>query len=102
MQFTACHVPVNPWADGPGAYVDFQYVDDGAFIEPWLGLRPLQSSPLWEFPLTKCLGAAAVHTIKRRIEGPSETDAVIFGISVSTTRNAFSPPREKLTKRRYF
>ena len=46
MQYVAAFRPSNQVVEGPESFIAFQYVDDGAFAEPWVGLRPWQSVSL--------------------------------------------------------
>ena len=102
MQFVAAHSPANIWSEGPEAYVAYQYVDDGAFIEPWLGLRPWQVISLWEFGLIRCLGPGALNTTKRDVEGRAETRNSLWGIIVCTETNTFTLPADKIDKAKEF
>ena len=61
MQYIAAHFPNNSHIEGHESYLAYQYVDGGAFAEPWMGLRPWQALSLWGDALTRCLGPAAVH-----------------------------------------
>ena len=47
LQFVASYTPV--WTDlrGPEALTPFQYVDDSAFVEPWIGIRPWLAVSIW-------------------------------------------------------
>ena len=92
MQFIAAHRPAAPTRDGPEALVAFQYVDDGAFIESWVGLRPWLASSLWELALCRGLGPAAVNMDKRNVEGNAETSTMLWGINVCTVAETFSLP----------
>ena len=40
MQYISAQFPNNDHVEGPESFVAYQYLDSGAFIEPWLGLRP--------------------------------------------------------------
>ena len=102
MQFISAHRPASENREGPEAYVSFQYVDDGAFIEPLLSLRPWKCISLWGWGIEKCLGPAAVNTIKREIEGLYDTCVNFWGIDVSTTENTFSLPNDKINKAESF
>ena len=59
MQHVAAHRPAAPGRDGPEWLVAFQYVGDGAFIEPRVGIRPWLAPTLWEtaLPCELWLGA---------------------------------------------
>ena len=102
MQYIAAQFPNNSHIEGPESYLPHQYVDDGAFAEPWMGIRPWQALPLWEDALTRCLGPAAAHLEKRRIEGNSDTNLILWGIIVSTSGNTFALPREKIDRAKEF
>ena len=97
MQYIAAHFPNNVHVEGPESFLAYQYADDGAFIDPGIGVRPRQAISLWEDALTRGLGPAAAHLQKRRIAGNAETALVLWGITLSTTDNTFTLPRGKLT-----
>ena len=61
MQYIAAHFPTNVHIEGPESLRAYQYVDDGAFVEPWLGLRPWKALTLWGDASARCLGPVAVH-----------------------------------------
>ena len=73
MQYVAAYRLVNDYRDGPDSFIAYQYVDDGEFIEPWIGLRPWLSVSLWEYALTGCIGFKALHRKKREVEGDTAT-----------------------------
>ena len=102
MQFPSVHVPANSMPEGTEAYIAFQYVADGTFIEPWLGLRPWKSLSLWERGLGKCLCPSVAHKAKRAIEGNSSTNISFWCIDASTETDAFSHPTGKLRRPSYF
>ena len=102
MQFIFARKPVNAWSEGPESYLDVQYVDDGAFIEPWLGLRPWQVVPLWEYALLRCLGPAALNTAKRDIEGMSDTRLNLWGVLICTESNTSTLPQGKIERSEEF
>ena len=102
MQYIAANFPNNAHSEGHEAYLAYQYVDDGAFVEPWLGLRPWQALSLWEDALNRCLVPTAVHLEKRRIEGNAETKIILWGIVVSTTENTSTLPSEKIDRAKEF
>lgn len=47
MQRVASYRPASPWRDGSGSFTDNQYVEDGAFVEPWAGIGPCLAPTLW-------------------------------------------------------
>ena len=57
------------YIDGPESLVDYQYVGDGAFIEPRMGLRLWVASPLWGRILRLCVGSGAVNLTKKTYRG---------------------------------
>ena len=65
-QYVSAFRPSNEYLEGPESFIAFQYVDDGAFVEPLVGIRPWQSVTLWEHALTTCLGDKALHRKKTR------------------------------------
>ena len=95
-QYIAAHATENAHTDGPGSFVAYQYVDDGAFVESWIGLRHWEAICLWRFALVKCLGNAAARAKKRTLEGNSGTTIVLRGITISTGNNTFSSPDAKI------
>ena len=102
MQYVAAFRPPNQFVEGPESFIAFQYVDDGAFVEPWAGLRPWQSVSLWENALITCLRYKALHRKKRDAEGNSSTTLPLWGIVVSTEDETFTLPPEKIDRAREF
>ena len=47
MQFLSSYSPRNAHTHGPESFEAHQFVDDGGFAEPALGLRPWMSVKLW-------------------------------------------------------
>ena len=95
MQFISSRSPLDCHTEGAEAYVAYQYVDDGTPVEPWLGLRPWKSAPLWEYGLTRCLGGPAAHLGKKQLEGNAGTCFNLWGVTVSTVSNTFTLHRER-------
>ena len=56
MQHVAAHRPASPGRGGPEGFISSQYVGDGAFIEPRVGIRPWLASTLWETAMPKGIG----------------------------------------------
>ena len=77
MHVVASHRPMDGHAKGPESYVAFQYVDDGAFVGPRLGLFPWGPFTLWEYAIAMRLGPAALNIRKREIEGLSDTNIAL-------------------------
>ena len=102
MQYVSAYRPRNEYSDGPESLIDYQYVDDGAFVEPWVGLRPLRAVSLWECALAACLGSKALHARKREIEGNTATKIPLWGIIVRTDAETFSLPPCKIYRAREF
>lgn len=96
MQYVAAFRPRDEYIDGPETFVAFHYVDDGACVEPWAGMRHWQAVALWEHALTTCLGHKSMHRKKREVEGNSDTTIPLWGIIVSAGRDTLSLPSEKL------
>ena len=102
MQYIDAHFPNNAHSEGDESYPVYQYVGDGAFVEPWLGLRPWQALSLWEDALTRCLGPTAVHLEKKENWGNAEAEIILWGIVVSATENTFTLPTEKIDRAEEF
>lgn len=77
MQYISAHIPKNDHVDRPGSLLAYQYVDDGAFVDPWLCIRPWQAITLWGHAISRCLAPAAAHLQKRQIEGIDEITIVL-------------------------
>ena len=96
MQYISAFVPDDSHLCGPESLVAYQYADDGAFAEPWLGLRPWIASSLWGRALYFCLGHNAVNIPKKLAEGACETRINLRGIEICAVTNAFTMHTEKL------
>ena len=95
MQHVAAYRPAHPLRGGPEGFVAYQYVDDGAFIEPWVGLRPWISSTLWETAMSEGIGLGAFHARKREVEGCAVAKSVLRGIAVCAVNESFTLPPGK-------
>ena len=95
MQYIDAHRPSQCRRGGPEGFVALQYVDDGAFAEPWVGLRHWLASSLWEGVLEHGLGRKAVKLRKRGVEGGAETRVLLRGIDVRTVRETLTLPVAK-------
>ena len=98
MQFIAARRPDNAHSERPEAYVANKYVDDGAFLDPWLSLRPWQPISLWGSAICRFLGPAAVDIEKRDLDGPSDTQINLRGITLCTASNTFTLLAEKISR----
>ena len=87
---------------GPEGFVAYEHVDDGAFAEPWLALRPWASVKLWEYGLQTCLGSKALHTEKKKVGGECSTAMILRGLHVCTESEIISLPEEKLKRAQEF
>ena len=81
MQYVAAFRPECESRDGPESSIAYQYVDDGALIEPWVGLMPWLAVSLWECGLTGCLCYKALNRKKREVEGNASTKFSPLGYS---------------------
>ena len=79
MQYVADFRPIAGRLGDPEGPIALQYVDDGAFVAPWIGLRPWLDVSLWEVALNKALGLNAVHMAKKEAEGNCATKVAICG-----------------------
>ena len=68
-QYVAPHQPKNSHTHGPERFEAFQFVDDGWFAAPALGLRPWMSVRLWEMGLTGPLGLKSPNRDKKKVDG---------------------------------
>lgn len=41
MQYISAYRPADEFTEGPEAFIAYKYVDDGAFVDPWIGFRPV-------------------------------------------------------------
>ena len=87
---------------GPEGFRAYEYVDDGAFAEPWLDTRPWTSVRIWELGLQTCLGAKALHEEKKTVEGTCATRVNLWGLLLCTESETLSLPEPKLTNAREF
>ena len=102
LQFVSSFMPIRPRDMGPEGFVDYEYVDDGAFAEPWRDIRPRTSAAIRDFGLKSCLGATALHWKKRQVEGDCSTSMVIWGLNVCTKSESISSPLDKWNRPREF
>lgn len=56
MQFVANHKPRDSSTHDPERFEAYQFVDDGGFDDPLLGMRPWASVEIWETGLISSLG----------------------------------------------
>ena len=98
----APNVPKNH-SDDTGSYIAYRYVGDGAFVDPWLGLRPWKALALCGYAIPLCLGPSAVHIQKKEIEGNDNANITPLVIPESTeNNNTFSPPPDKIDRPKEF
>ena len=98
VQFLSSHMPKNSFTHGPGSFGAFQFVDDGGFAEPALGLRPWMSVKLWEKGLVESLGFNSLNRDKKRIEGCYQTESMMRGVHIDTVTERVSSPPDKIPK----
>ena len=79
LQYIAKHIPDDPSSHGEESFEVFQFVDDGGFDEPALGLRPWISTHLWERSLAYCVGPEGLNKRKKEIEGYFATQVLMWG-----------------------
>ena len=102
MQYVTAYRPQREFRDGAESFIAYQYVGDVAFIEPWIGLLPWLDVSLWERALTSCLDAKALRREKRDVEGNASTRLALWGVTICTRSETFSPPEEKIDRAREF
>ena len=98
MQFIAARSPSNAHAEGPGAYIASQYVDDGAFVDPWLSFRPQQCVSLMESASCLCLRPATINIAKRDIGGLADATIELLGTDVCTVGNTSALPDREISR----
>ena len=98
MQFVAAHKPTNAHTHGPESFEAFQFVDDGGFAEPALGLRPWMCVGLWERGLRYLLGWEALNRDKKRVEGIYSTESLMWEVLVDTKQEIVALPADKILK----
>ena len=101
LQYLAAHRPRKSKLHGPESFEAFQFVDDGGFAEPSLGLRPWMCANLWERCVGCSLGPAAINLIKRETDGPFSTRMLMWGVVVDTQTEMVSLPEDKILKPDY-
>lgn len=79
MQYVASVEPENSHTHGPECFASYQFVDDGGFAEPALGLRPWMCVKLWGNGLIQSLGFKALNRDKKRMDGKYPTQALMWG-----------------------
>ena len=94
MQYLAAYRPCAEHINGPEGFVDCQYVDDGTFAEPWLGLRPFLAVSLWGEAHIRPLGPNALNTSKSDVEWAISTNVTLWGIEVCTESETLTPPHQ--------
>ena len=102
LQYVATFQPTDEHTCGPESFSPYQYVDDSAFVEPWLGTRPWLAVALWEAGLTRCFGEPALHRVKKLVEGACATRITLWGIDVDTKTGTFTLPECKVERAREF
>ena len=102
IQYVAAFTPDDIRPCGPGSLAAYQYVDDGAFVDPWLGLRPWIASAMWGRALYFCVGRNAVNLPKKLVGGNCETRLNLRGIEICTTTNTFALHTAKVDRVREF
>lgn len=98
VQYVASHAPSNTHTHGAGSFGPYQFVDDGGFAEPALGLRPWMSVRTWEVGLTGSLCNKALNRDKKRVEGKYDTQSLICGINVGDKNEIVAFPPDKIIK----
>ena len=102
MQHVAAHRPAHPKRDGPEGFIAYQYVDDGAFVEPWVGLRPWLSPSLWERAMSEGIGLGAVHAVKRAVDGCAATRSILWCVEICAESGSFTLPPAKALRAQQF
>ena len=102
MQLEASFRPRNEYTDGPESPIAYQYVDEGAFVDPMIGIRHRQAVSLLEYGWVRCLGTRALHRKKLEAEGNTATKIPMWGIVVCADAGTFAAPRGKIDRVREF
>ena len=84
LQFSSSFSPGKGDTMGPEGLVAYEYVDDGAFAEPWLGLRPWLSVSLWEYGLMKRLCQKSLRLGKKAVDGSFAAKIALWGLDICT------------------
>ena len=92
MQFVSSNVPENIHTHGPESFEANQFVDDGGFSAPALGLRPWLRVKIWELGLIGSLAPKALNRDKKRAEGKYDTQSLMCGINVDAKNEIVPPP----------
>ena len=95
LQFVDSFPPKGPYVMGPEGFRAYEYVEDGAFAEPWLDVRPWTSVRIWEVGLETCLWTIALRAEKKEAEGSLATRSVLWGLTLCAVEGAISLPVEK-------
>ena len=93
LQYVASYRPDREGRGGPESFAPYQYVDGGAFVEPWLGIRPWLAVALWGWGPISCFGKPALHHKKKEAEGHRITHNLRSGESMWTPCRERSPSR---------
>ena len=91
LQYISRHKPCKPTEPGAESFGAFQFLDDGGFAEPALGLGPWIFVNLWEGAMGFSLGRRAVNLANRTAEGDFSTKGLMWGLLVDTHRGDKSP-----------
>ena len=96
MQSVAAHRPTRSGWGGLEGFLAFHYVGDGAFVEPWVGLRTWQTPSMWEWVLSRGLGMEEAIAENRNDERLAETRTVLWGSRfVRSPKRSPFPPAKK-------
>ena len=80
----------------------YEYVDDGAFAEPWLDTRLWTSAEIWGSDIQSRLGAKSLHAKKSTDRGRPRDIYHLTGLSICTETETMSFPMGKLTRAHEF
>lgn len=92
MRYVASFVPTNAHTMAPERLTAYDYVDDGAFAEPWLGIMPWLTVSVWKYGLQQCLGGMSLRTRKKEAEGDCATKIALLGMHICTTTDTIALP----------
>lgn len=87
---------------GPDGLVAYEYVDEAAFDEPCLGLRPWLSVSVWEFGLTQRLGIMSLRQEKKRPKGACANKITLCGLDLRNASDAISLPPGEIRRAQEF
>ena len=87
---------------GPEGLVAYEYVGDGYFSEPCMGLRPWLSVSVWEYGLMQRLGPKSLRQYKNAADCACSTKIALWGLGLCAASDTISSPPDKIRRAQEF